>query len=93
MAETKIETETMRPFNNGTQFADWLARNCERCAKGADPNNPPPILECDIDQALLEGYFGDGRIPLAIAERMGAVANKAAYSWVCGEFQAKEATS
>jgi hypothetical protein len=81
--------EGFRPFYCGTMFSDWLAANCERCTKGADPNNPPSPLPCDIDQALLMAYFGDGRVSLPIAERMGAVEAVAEgrYNWQCKEWE------
>lgn len=56
----------IRPFSNGSEFADWVERNCENCAKH-NLNYP----ECDIDIALTESYFGDGTISKEIALRMG----------------------
>ena len=82
--------DTMRPFYCGSQYGDWTDANCRDCRKGADPDNPPLCCGCDIEQALLEAYCGDGRIPLPIARRMGAVQNRGRYGWTCGEFEEKE---
>ncbi len=78
--------DTIRPFSNGTQFMDWTAANCDRCAKAADRDNPPRRCPCDIEQALLEACMGDGMIPLPIADRMGR--DQGRYNWKCGEWEA-----
>ncbi len=74
---------TIQPFSNGTQYGDWTDNNCRSCKKAADPDNPTARCPCDIEQALLEAYCGDGRIPLPIAERMGQ--HEGRYSWACKE--------
>ena len=84
------EQNMMRPFYCGSQYGDWTEANCYHCAKGADVDNPPVVCECDIEQALLEAYCGDGRVSLPIAERMGATEHKLHYCWQCGEFVEKE---
>ncbi len=68
-------TETARPFSCGSQYGDWTEANCGGCRKAADPDHPPAICPCEIEQALLEAYVGGGRVSLAIAGRMGQTAN------------------
>ena len=53
--------------------------------KAADRDNPPARCPCDIEQALLEAYWDDGRIPLPIADRMGR--HEGRYNWPCGEWE------
>ena len=77
----------VRPFSNGTQFADWTGWNCDLCRKG---ENPDAIPDCDIALALGEGYWGDGTVTPEIARRMGyyeahAEGEYPAYNWRCPE--------
>lgn len=70
-----------RPFHCGTQFADWLCVNCERCAKkGA----------CEIESAVLDAARDDGTVSSAIAERLGKP-HPTTYLWSCGEWEASAA--
>jgi hypothetical protein len=80
----------IRPFHCGSQFEDWHASNCAKCAKGAD-NAPSPrsVLQCSIEQSLLEACFGDGDVTAKIAERM-SFPGTGHQIWQCGEFQPKE---
>jgi len=78
--ETK---ETERPFDSGSQFADWQARNCERCVKW-DENDADPE-KCDLDYAIGSAYIGDGEVPVEIARRIGRREGEARYTWDCPE--------
>lgn len=60
----------IRPFSNGTEFAMYTERNCLRCTKQWNPDTPT-VFSCAIEQALSDGYIGDGTIPKAINDRMG----------------------
>jgi hypothetical protein len=74
----------IRPFSCGTQYGAWVMSNCDRCKKGAREGQG---FECDIDEALWEGYWGDGTVSMEIAERMGAIENEGAYIWQCPEVE------
>jgi hypothetical protein len=65
-----------RPFYCGTQFADWTARNCDKCTVGKD---------CEIGQACATAFFGDGSFTPAMARRMGWSGDVAEYTWDCPE--------
>ena len=70
------------PFSCGTQFADWIDRNCMRCIK----YNPEEATgECEIDDALISAYLGDGEVTEEIAERMGYRSAANLYTWDCPE--------
>lgn len=79
--------QMIRPFANGTQFADWSAANCDRCRKGIDNIGQPgdwPI--CDIESALTYAYIGDGMVAPEIARRMGrSNGYLQEYVWACTE--------
>lgn len=69
----------IRPFHCGTQHADWLCSNCERCArKGA----------CEIETAVSEAAYGDGTVSRDIAKRMGC--DPLGYVWQCTEWTPTE---
>ena len=64
-----METENrVTPFSNGTEFMDWKYRNCEGCKKYFDK---PDRANCEIDYEVGLAYISDGKVPLAIWERMG----------------------
>lgn len=79
-------TEAVRPFSNGTQYADWSDSNCARCTKGVHRlNDETAWPTCELEAALLEACFGDGEIPLATAQRIGMRENEGRYVWPCAE--------
>lgn len=80
-------SDKIRPFSCGTQYVDWTDANCRRCVKGADPDSPPARCPCDIEQALLEAYFDEGKVSLPIAQRMGVLSHEGHYNWKCGEWE------
>ena len=69
-----------RPFSNGTQRADWMCRNCDRCTKfNIDiPYDDPNC--CAIDAALGQDDISDD-----IMRRMGVPDDVTAYTWDCPE--------
>lgn len=71
-----------RPFSCGTQYGDWVERNCEVCLL----YDREKAGGCEIDDALGLALFGDGTVSEEIAERMGAT-DPRAYSWECPERQ------
>lgn len=85
--ESMLAAKTIRPFSNGSQFADWAASNCERCnkycihaSKGA----------CEIDFAVGMAYLADGSVTVDIAKRMGYLDNTGEYNWQCNEVDWRE---
>lgn len=75
--------ESVVPFSNGSQFGDWQESNCASCTKGRLAATSFDQLVCEIDRALAEAYVGEGRIPLAIWDRMGH--DDGRYVWPCRE--------
>lgn len=84
--------ERVSVFSNGSQYADWQSRNCDRCTK----YNPEKYDgQCDLDLALGMSYIDDGLLEQPIAERLGYVEGVAfglgadgtgfAYGWDCPE--------
>ena len=85
-------SEQHRPFSNGSQYMDWEESNCNRCSKGAPPDaDSYDGMRCDIQRALAEACFGDGTVPVQIAERMGYLDHCPprqygfSYVWECHE--------
>ena len=76
------EDRMRRPFANGSQYMDWVERNCCHCKK-YDPESE--TILCEIDEALTSGLFGDGNIDDSIATRMGLPDNPCIYTWDCPE--------
>jgi hypothetical protein len=90
MTKKPEEEKTARPFSCGSQYGDWRSRNCDRCAKGYDNQEPQPangIGPCEIDNAVSMAYLDRGTVTPTIAKRMGYT-DPCAYSWECPEFQA-----
>lgn len=77
------QPDDVRPFHCGTQYMDWKVRNCETCARQSDPDEMLDEMPCDIERALVEACLSDGRIPLAIANRMHP--RRDGYGWPCME--------
>jgi hypothetical protein len=74
----------IRPFSNGTQYADWLASNCDRCKKQNSG-------DCFIQTSLACAYVGDGEVPEDIAKKMGRTEEtKNTYVWPCSEVELTE---
>ena len=72
----------IRPFCCGTQYADWLDRNCFQCAKGFDYEKSE--YRCELQKALDEACAGDGTITEDIAVEIGY--QKGLYTWQCKQF-------
>ena len=85
-------SEQQRPFSNGSEFLDWLARNCDRCDKGmrVDEWGDPAECPCPIEEAL-HSPNEDGYIEPEIAARMGYpehayhTSGVRYYTWDCPE--------
>ena len=60
--------KTRTPFHCGSQFMDWIDRNCYRCAKGIMDPAPYP---CELQEALDEAAALDGSLAEDIAKRIG----------------------
>jgi hypothetical protein len=76
----------VRPFDSGSQFADWQASNCARCVReeNADRDEPPT---CPILYALSLACLGSGYVTAEIADRAGWEAGAGRYVWQCGEVE------
>lgn len=72
-----IGRDTVRPFSCGSEYGDWKLNNCERCAKFTTPPS------CDLESALAQAYFGNGKISQEIADRLGVKTDT--YKWFCKE--------
>lgn len=82
---TMIEIEqpvTIRPFDSGSQYADWTSSNCDRCIKSTYNEAKTP---CDLENALLAADLGGGRITMEIAARIGLELSERYYGWPCAE--------
>lgn len=74
------------PFHCGTQFIDWQARNCDRCAKF---DNDSADCGCLIAMALYECSWS-GNMSDDMAKRCGYIKDDETkraleYSWDCPE--------
>ena len=88
------DAERVRPFDSGTHYTAWMNRNCIGCSKfdAAEYRG-----RCEIDGALGEAYFGDGRVSGEIADRMGYTEAHAdtgsgrqfPWTWACPEREAR----
>jgi hypothetical protein len=78
----------VRPFSNGSQFGDWCASNCDRCAKAELPLTPKGEFACEIMEALSVAYWGDGTVDAEMAARMGITPEtRGRYNWPCAEVE------
>jgi hypothetical protein len=73
-----------RPFHCGSQFHDWKAHNCDRCAKGYDYKATD--WRCDLERKIDEAAMGDGSMPDDVSKRMGTPEDCRVYNWPCTEF-------
>lgn len=74
-------SDNVRPWHCGSQFSDWIDRNCERCVK-YEPDGPPAA--CEIDRGIMQAMVS-GDMPLHLAERAGWVEGEFPYTWECPE--------
>lgn len=81
----------VQPWHCGSQFADWLGLNCERCVK-YEPEGAPAA--CEIDAGGIMLVMLNGEMPRHLAERCGWVEDGHPYTWECPErvLSAKELT-
>lgn len=54
----------VRTFGSRSELAAWDAENCDRCIKHD---------ECELCDAIMAAYIGDGRVPLWVAKRIGCL--------------------
>lgn len=74
-------TKKQSVFANGTQFAAWRYRNCNRCTKQWLDNK----YSCEIEKALDAAYTNDGLVDRKILKRMGFSMTANEYTWDCPE--------
>jgi hypothetical protein len=82
-----IATPTIRPFGDGTQFADWTECNCNRCTKGVHRLADDAWPTCELEAALTTACFDTGEITLDIAKRIGMRDGEERYVWPCNEVE------
>ncbi len=71
------------PFSNGSQFVDWLASSCDKCAKAYDHN--AETFVCDLEEALTEACVFDGTVSAEVAAKLG-VPERTWSDWRCKAF-------
>lgn len=78
------------PFSNGTEYGVWTEVNCGYCSKGwREETHQGNDCRCDIEQALLFGYLGDGQVEAEIVERANLPPTRQ-NDGRCGEFEREE---
>lgn len=82
------QTDRVRPFFCGTQYADWVTRNCEECKRGFYQNGDK--LVCEVEEAITIAAISDGYVTPEIAQRMGYDDSLVLtwLTWQCAEFEA-----
>jgi len=60
--------QKVKPFDSGTQYVEWVARNCNRCKYGFTESD---WYQCEIQYALDLAFITDGHVDRYIAEAMG----------------------
>lgn len=70
------------PFSNGTQFMDWIARNCDRCSRCKVNEHGEDATECDLWDALQAACEAEP-VPAEVLSRIGY--KPGAYTWDCPE--------
>lgn len=84
--ESIPQTIELRPFANGSQFADWQSCNCDRCTKSGDAGEIGSS-QCEIFEALWNADMDQGQVSEDIARRMGLIGNETRYVWPCTEVE------
>ena len=85
-SDLATDTNKIFPFANGTQYLDWDHVNCFHCKKATI--NSSKILDCQIEQSLVNACFEDGSVTEDIANRMGYKdETPPLHIWQCGEFE------
>jgi hypothetical protein len=79
--------ERVYPFANGSQFGDWVEKNCDNCTRSPKAKGDPT---CDLEVAIWNAYYGTGSITEEIARRMNYLTpdgrtRALCYSWPCNE--------
>ena len=60
----RVRLYLVRTFGSRSELAAWDAENCDRCIKHD---------ECELCDAIMAAYIGDGRVPLWVAKRIGCL--------------------
>lgn len=87
-----MSEERVIPFSNGTEYMCWNEYNCCHCKKyHADDSGMVIEPVCQIDEALVESMFGDGKVSREMADRMGLKNRRSEDGgfylyWRCNEF-------
>lgn len=71
----------MRIFYCGSQYADWVDRNCGNCHREG---------KCQLRAALVAAFWDDGRVTDDVARRLGYAGHERNYGWRCGELEPVE---
>lgn len=79
------------PFHHGSQYADWVERNCWRCWKY---NEEDASKSCLIDQAIGACALLDKPLSDEMARRCGYLRENGTtndnYTWKCPERESQE---
>lgn len=69
------------PFYCGSQYIDWVGRNCDNCQMGYDENHGK--YKCHIQGAFDHASISDGYINKDIFIESGGNLEDMKYSWKC----------
>lgn len=68
MSEKDLATR-IRPFSNGSEYAEYRDDNCDLCKLGFDESKGHG--ECKYERALDRGYIGDGLVKAVYSAVLG----------------------
>ena len=64
----------VRPFSNGSEYTDWLCKNCDQCNISFENQNLKRGFICHIEEALANSYW-EGEMDKTIADKIGFTDN------------------
>jgi hypothetical protein len=64
-------TTGIRPFSNGTEYSEWIDRNCENCVHVDWDHPDEPEADCPLLVGLSMADWSDGTIDWALAYAVG----------------------
>jgi len=72
----------IRPFSTGSQAADWISRNCEKCQKRF--RHDQKKYHCRWQKEIDVAYMTTGTISARCADAIGmTAAGNGLYTWDC----------
>lgn len=84
-----MSAERVTPFSSGSEYAEWVHNNCDRCVRSdeyvpEEPGDPPAGRSCDLEFALSRAYCTDGTLSAEEAARLGVPVDRR-WPWWCRE--------